>query len=133
MRLMKPALLVLAGAMSALVTVVACGDDDGPITDAGAADAAACDCPPIEGRIRRYTQSATVGVADSDVLVNATCPIGGTLLGGACWTSAVPSQQLIPRDAIPSDGSYECRFINLNNGQGTVNATAICLVPEGTP
>jgi hypothetical protein len=127
----KPTLLVIAGAVGALATIVACGDDDS-VVDARAADAN-CSCPSIQERIRQYSMTTAMTSDAESGVIDAACPMGGIVLGGGCWTTADTSQQIIARDSRPTALGYSCQFLNLNNGQGEIGATAICLVPEGTP
>jgi|JI10StandDraft_1071094.scaffolds.fasta_scaffold218970_1 hypothetical protein len=119
-----------SGAVLSLTLVLACSDDS-----PGDADAAVCDCPaaepPLAGRIVSFTASNAIA-AGSVGVASVGCPVGGTVLGGACDVMTDdPNIQVQETQYLRgSQDGYLCRWSALNatvNNTGTVEVT--CLVP----
>lgn len=126
--MLKNLVLVLCGAVGALVLVVACSDDS-----PGNVDAAACECdpaePPLAGRIVRLEDrrtSTTIGV-----FASVSCPAGAMLLGGGCYGEG-PASTLRLLDSGSAEAGplgWACDWLNQPTEEVTVVAWATCLLP----
>jgi hypothetical protein len=122
---------ILAGALGGIVLVVACSDDSPARVDA----ATTCDCPaaepPLAGRIMSVRGTGqltpgTLGVAQAD------CPIGATILGGACEVTT-PDALIQVMSSRFGRGSLQVFVCVWTAADATVantgTAEAICLLP----
>lgn len=121
----------ISGAVASLTLVIACSDDS-----PGDVDAAVCDCPaaepPLAGRITAVTDTnpITAGLTGA---TSVLCPVGATVLGGACDVMTDDPLIQVQESAFvrgAQQQGYRCNWSALD---ATVNNTgkveAICLVP----
>lgn len=125
---------IASGVVLGSTLVVACSDDSPPD-----ADAAVCDCPaaepPLEGRIVSVRGTATPinpGGAGG-ALVN--CPLGATVLGGACEVANDDPNVLLQDSRfnrpVGASQQFSCKWSALNATVANSGvAEAICLVPS---
>lgn len=129
--MVKNLVLVLSGAVSVVVLMVACGDDDPAAVDA--AVTCACDPsePPLAGRIVRVEDRVTAQTFGLNA--TAVCASGATLLGGGCFLQGTGAVRLIESGdpgSDPAAGRWSCAWINETGPQDvTVVAWATCLMP----
>lgn len=121
---------LLAGLGAGVSLVVACSDDS-----PGAADAAVCDCPaaepPLTGRITSVRGMNPISAAGTG-FASVDCPIGATVLGGACEVMNLDANVLVMESRFTrgSQQGYQCSWSALNaTASNTGIAEAICLVP----
>lgn len=122
---------LLTGATACAVLIVACSDDSPPDVDA-----AVCDCPaaepPLSGRIVAVRSNGNPIAAGSSGGAAAACPVGATVLGGACEVMNDDSNILLSESRFDRTGGaqYVCKWSALNaTVANTGFAEAICLLP----
>ena len=125
-------LAMATGLVIGATLVIACSDDS-----PGDADAAVCDCPaaepPLTGRIMSIRSGPNSINAGGAGFQAANCPIGATLLGGACEVTNVDANVLVMESRIQRGSNfaaYTCSWSALNaTVANTGVAEAICLIP----
>jgi hypothetical protein len=123
------------GAVFAVVTILACGDDSPTPADA---DAGSCECPaaepPLAGRIVRVKGTPAQIRANEFSLASTGCPEGGIALGGSCTlseTSGIEQVRLIQggHAVEESPNAWVCTWFNGSTAPVTGVAAVNCLVP----
>lgn len=140
MRNAKNLVMILVGIALGVALVLACDGEDGAPDAAAAGDAMGCDClqaEPIERRIRTISEESMTSSDQLTVSASVSCGAlasDAVLLGGSCDAGAVEAELLQLKSSNSGARAYACHWINSNLTNGAkVKATAICLVPEGTP
>ena len=130
MSIVRFASRVTTGLAVGVILLLSCADDA-----PGQADAAACQCPaaepPLAGRIQRVTNTSTI-LANDDGGVNAGCPDGALIIGGACATSPEAGvYNVVLQYSHQSDSGrvWVCRFHNNEAMPIDIRASVYCLVP----
>jgi hypothetical protein len=123
------------GAIFAVVTILACGDDSPTPADA---DAGSCECPasepPLAGRIVRVKSSPAEIRANEFSLASTGCPEGGIALGGSCsivQLNGIEQVRLIQggHSVEESPNAWVCTWFNGTSVAVTGVASVNCLIP----
>jgi hypothetical protein len=122
---------ILAGALGGIALVVACSDDSPTRVDA----ATTCDCPaaepPLAGRITSVRVAGPLTPGATGVAF-ANCPVGATILGGACEVTTPDALIQVMSSKFERAGGqgFLCRWTAVDaTVANTGTAEAICLLP----
>jgi hypothetical protein len=136
MKMLQLVTALSAGVVAGIIGVVACSDGASP-SDAGAQDAAGCECPapkPMQQRVRvvEGTLNFINGSGDLYVEDSAVCNADEIPISGSCPVTS--TEKYVAGSGRIDGQAYRCRWLNLGKIDTAftgypmqMNAQVVCL------